>query len=233
MERLAIFHHAGGSSYSFLKLARALAGHYEVLLAEIPGRATRQQEPAPDSLLDFARTAAAELKTDLPLTLYGHSMGAGLAYECAAAMEEKGAVIKRVVVSCCRAPGAQHMPSTLRERAPETWTDADLLRAMAAFGRIPKALESAEAQAYFLPLFRLDLTLIRKYRSEARLLAAPILGIAGREDGEVRPTAMGEWAQYTRGQFQLRTEAGGHFCVLEDPALLVGLFERLAVSSPC
>lgn len=226
-----IFHHAGGSSYSFLKLARALSGHYEVLLAEIPGRATRQQEAPPVSLRDFARAAAAELGDDLPLTLYGHSMGAGLAYECALAREERGAPLKRVVVSCCRAPGAQHLPTVLRERAPETWSDADLLRAMAAFGPVPKALESDEAKAYFLPLFRLDLALIRQYRSEARALKAPILGIAGRDDAEVRPTAMGEWAQYTRGRFQLRTEAGGHFCVLEDSSLLVSLFERFAASS--
>lgn len=230
-ERLVVFHHAGGSSLSFLKLAQALRGHYDVWLAELPGRGLRQGEPSPVSLRDFARAAAREIPDDLPLTFYGHSMGAGLAYEAALALEEAGRSLKRVVVSCCRPPAAGHGPAILRDRPYDTWTDDDLLRAMASYGPIPAALREPAGREYYLPLFRLDLTLIREYQSAALPMRAPILAVAGRGDAEVRPAVMQGWRDYTDGTFQLLTEEGGHFCVLERPAFLSGLFERLAGAS--
>lgn len=227
-ERLVVFHHAGGSSLSFLKLAKALSGVYEVWLAELPGRGVRHQESPPVSLRDFARAAAREIPDDLPLTFYGHSMGAGLAYEAALALEEEGRVLKRLVVSCCRPPAAGHGPAILRDRPYEEWTDEDLLRAMASYGPIPAALREPAGRAYFLPFFRLDLALIREYQSLALPVKAPILAVAGRSDAEVRPAVMQGWREYTEGTFQLLTEEGGHFCVLERPAFLSGLFERLS-----
>jgi surfactin synthase thioesterase subunit len=230
-ERLVVFHHAGGSSLSFLKLAKQLSGAYDVWLAELPGRGIRHQESPPVSLRDYARAAAREIPGDLPVTLYGHSMGAGLAYEAALMLEEEEKPLKRVVVSCCRPPAAGHGPTLLRDRPYENWTDEDLLRAMAAYGPIPAALREPAGRAYFLPLFRLDLTLIREYQSLALPLRAPILAVAGRGDAEVRPAVMQGWREYTEGTFQLLTEEGGHFCVLERPAFLSGLFERLAAAS--
>jgi len=228
---LVVFHHAGGSSLSFLKLAKSLSATYEVWLAELPGRGVRHHEAAPSSLRDFARAASREIPGDLPLSFYGHSMGAGLAYEAALALEEEGRALKRLVVSCCRPPAAGHGPALLRERPYEEWTDEELLRAMASYGPIPAALREPAGREYFLPLFRLDLTLIREYQSAALTLKSPILAVAGRGDAEVRPAVMQGWREYTEGSFQLLTEEGGHFCVLEKPAFLAGLFERLAAAS--
>ncbi|RZA08746.1 MAG: thioesterase [Proteobacteria bacterium] len=233
-ERLVVFHHAGGSALSFAKLAKGLGGgHYEVWLAELPGRGFRHREPALTSLKEYALACAREIPFDVPVNLYGHSMGAGLAFETARSAEAAGNRVRRVIVSCCRPPAAGHGPSILKELDPGAWNDEELLRAMALYGPVPPALQDPAGRTYFLPLFRHDLTLIRQYHCEGPPLHAPILAIAGRSDPEVRPAVMQGWRDYTEGTFQLLTEEGGHFCVLEKPAALQGLFERLKASGPC
>jgi pyochelin biosynthesis protein PchC len=219
--RLAVFHHAGGSGLSFLKLAKQLSSRVEVVLAELPGRGRRHRETEVASLAAFASEAAAEL-ADMeprPLTLYGHSMGALVAYEIAKTL---GPRVERLVVSSCRCPASRHGPDGLRLNAP--LSDELLLTLMAEYGPLPKELSFPGAREYFLPLFRADLKLISQYAGVREPVSPPILAMGGGTDPVVSEADLREWAAYTQGGFELRMLEGGHFFVLEDSSILEKAF---------
>ncbi|MEK8172459.1 alpha/beta fold hydrolase [Streptomyces sp. M19] len=90
--RLVCLPHAGGSASFFFPVATALAPTVEVLAVQYPGRQTRRHEPGIDNIPDYADQIFAALRhlDDRPLALFGHSMGAVLAYEVALRMREAG-----------------------------------------------------------------------------------------------------------------------------------------------
>ncbi|MEU5123294.1 thioesterase II family protein [Streptomyces asoensis] len=90
--RLACLPYAGGSASFFFPVSRALHPSVEVLALQHPGRQTRLHEPRIDNVPEFADQIFAALRhlDDKPLALFGHSMGAVLAYEVALRMQDAG-----------------------------------------------------------------------------------------------------------------------------------------------
>lgn len=83
---LFCFHHAGGSASVY----RGWVGvnpSIDVVPVELPGKATRRREKWVsdfDKLADMCATEIVDLAAGAPIALYGHSMGAALAYQVAA-----------------------------------------------------------------------------------------------------------------------------------------------------
>src|SRR3712207_5548265 len=86
--RLVCLPHAGGSASFFFPVSKLLTPAVEVLAIQYPGRQTRRHEPGIDSIPVLADEIFAALRhlDDRPLALFGHSMGAVLAYEIALRM---------------------------------------------------------------------------------------------------------------------------------------------------
>ncbi|MDQ0954324.1 surfactin synthase thioesterase subunit [Streptomyces phaeochromogenes] len=83
--RLVCFPHAGGSATFYHPVSRALSPEIDVVAVQYPGRQERRTEPLVDSVEKLADLIVPELEPwlDRPLTFFGHSMGASLAYEVA------------------------------------------------------------------------------------------------------------------------------------------------------
>jgi pyochelin biosynthetic protein PchC len=225
--RLAVFHHAGGSSMSFVKLARALTGPLEVCLSEMPGRATRHGEPVVHSIAELSRAYAKALAKDSkPLQLYGHSLGGLVAFETALALEDLGVEVERLVVSCVRPPSALHGPENLRALPSNQWTDPLLLKELESYGGLPDALRSGPGREYFLPLFRHDFRLVQDYQPTRIQVNSPFFALAGSRDEAVPAAEVEGWRAHAANSFTFRTVPGGHFFVLEDPDFLPGIFGR-------
>src|SRR5437016_2794497 len=77
--------YAGGSSMSYLRFTSELPAHLQVWLAQLPGRAPRFTEPPVPSipLLVSALADAWPVPPTRPYALFGHSMGAIIAFELA------------------------------------------------------------------------------------------------------------------------------------------------------
>src|SRR5205085_1447895 len=77
--------YAGAGVAAFAPWADRLARSVELAVVRLPGRESRLREPFCVSLDEAADRAAAEITafTDLPCALFGHSMGALLAFELA------------------------------------------------------------------------------------------------------------------------------------------------------
>jgi medium-chain acyl-[acyl-carrier-protein] hydrolase len=90
---LVCFPHAGGSALAFGRWASALAPDVELWSVTLPGRAGRMHEPfARDwgALVEGLATAV-EDDIDGPFALFGHSLGATLAFEVSRELARRGA----------------------------------------------------------------------------------------------------------------------------------------------
>ncbi|CAB3754988.1 MULTISPECIES: thioesterase II family protein [Burkholderia] len=211
---------AGGSSAVFNPWrALAPAGVHVAPLA-VPGRGAQWREPllsqwAPlvDRLLDqvaphvFSRYA-----------LFGHSMGALLAFELAHRLRACGLPAPAlVVVSACRPPRSAHRLSGVDWlHCPEQ----RVLDELTSIDAPDDALAHDELRALMLPIVRNDFQLCANYRYVPRTpLATPIHALAGSRDAGCPFDAMRDgWRAETLGSFSGDELDGGHLYLRDDPA---------------
>ncbi|MFD5419248.1 thioesterase II family protein [Streptomyces sp. NPDC127069] len=210
---LVVLPHAGGSASYYFPLSRDLAAHAEVLTVQYPGRQERLSEPSPDTisgLVDGVEGALAPWR-ERPLVLFGHSMGAVLAYELTRRLEASGAAPRGLILSGRRSP--------LVPRHDDLHTlddDALLAHVRALSGTDTTLLADPELQAMILPALRSDYHAVGTYRHEpGPLLRTPVSVLCGESDPRAAvPEAMA-WRELTEGAFTFRGFPGGHFYLAE------------------
>src|ERR1700691_3000691 len=99
--------HAGGGASAFRTWQQALAPSVTVKVLQLRGRESRLREPPllqlEEVLVDLYRAVAPE--TARPFALFGHSMGALLAFELSHMLRrDAGRKPIHVFISACRAP---------------------------------------------------------------------------------------------------------------------------------
>ncbi|MFD8440682.1 thioesterase II family protein [Streptomyces microflavus] len=213
---LVCFPHAGGSATSFHPLSRTLAGQLDVVAVQYPGRQDRHREPAFEDLHELADAAfeavVEAVGTDRPLALFGHSMGASVAFEVAFRLEQRAGVkLVSLFVSGRRAP-SRHRNEDLHRRG-----DDALLREIRALdGTAQAALDDEDIVRMFLPSLRADYKAIERYRSApGATIGCPVVALTGDTDPKTTVEEAGAWQEHTSGPFELRVFDGGHFFVSE------------------
>jgi medium-chain acyl-[acyl-carrier-protein] hydrolase len=204
----------------------------EVCAVQPPGREGRLRE-APfrriEPLLEALLPALAP-KLDRPFAVYGHSMGAVVAFELVRALRRASAGAPRHLFV------SGHVAPQLPEPGPplHPLSDAAFVAEIRnRYDGIPEAiLRDPEYLQLFLPTMRADLELIETYdyRPEAPL-ACPLVAYGGREDPRTSEADLDAWRTQTAGPFALRMFPGGHFFVQSArPALVEDVTRRLATT---
>ncbi|MCX4693286.1 thioesterase II family protein [Streptomyces sp. NBC_01408] len=225
--RLVVLPHAGGSASFYHAWGRAFDGETEVLVAAYPGRQERFAEPCIDRMDVLADEVTAALLplAGIPLTLFGHSMGASLAYEVALRLEARHAVRPAAVhVSSRRAP------HRLTQRNLYLAGDAALLDEVRMLGGTATALlDDPDVQELVLPALRADFTIVGTYGPRSAVpLGCPVHAWIGDADPNTPVREMEAWGDVAPRGFQLRVLPGGHFYLVEQhDALVRGIAEQL------
>ncbi|MFF8290537.1 thioesterase II family protein [Streptomyces sp. NPDC016309] len=213
--RLVCFPHAGGSSYFFREWRKGLP-EFEVHAVCYPGRADRFGEPTATDLVSMAGEIAEAVAPlmDRPTVLFGHSMGAVVAYETARALEAGGARPSHLFVSGAR---ASHL---LRADARAAGMDDEsaIATLQELGGTDSELLEHPMFRELILPYIRADFQLLGAYEHRAgALLHCPVTAVAGLSDSRVTVDQVAQWADVTRGEFRQRMVPGGHFYLADSP----------------
>jgi surfactin synthase thioesterase subunit len=229
--RLVCLPHAGGSATFFLHLAKALAPETEVLAVQYPGRQDRLAEPAIETIPGLADEIFGVLQSfgDRPLALFGHSMGALVAYELALRLQDAGRPPVRLFASGRRAP------SRYRDDHVYLKNDAQIVASIRALnGTSTALLNNPGVLATILPAVRADYRATAAYRHEpGRAVNCPVTVLTGDADPQVSPDEARAWREHTKGPLDLAVFPGGHFFLVEcTTAVITLLTMRLPGSSP-
>ncbi|MFJ8214485.1 thioesterase II family protein [Streptomyces sp. NPDC096033] len=212
--RLICFPHAGGSASFFRDWGRRIPG-VEVHAVRYPGRAERLHEPVPTDLREIARAvadAAASL-ADRPLALFGHSMGAPLALETAAALEARGIFPVHLFASGSR--DAAYPSAEDRADPDEDDDPAVIERLLTLGGTDPELAADPEFQELVLPYVRADAAMFHAYTpGSAPSVRCPVTTLTGDADADAdcRP-----WSRLTTGGVREQAVPGDHFYLVAAP----------------
>ncbi|GAA1854564.1 alpha/beta fold hydrolase [Pseudonocardia ailaonensis] len=193
--------HAGAGASSFARWLRLFPEPIGLLRVQLPGREDAAGEEPLRSVADAVVLLLPELRELPRVALYGHSMGALVAFELATALEAAGRPPVHLFVSGRRAP---HLAS---RRAPiHHLPDDEFAAALGGALTGPPAF-----RRYALRLTRADLTLSEDYAGglEPRL-DCPVTGFHGLGDPIVDLDQAGAWSDVTTGRFALHTFTGDH-----------------------
>tara|TARA_R110000737_G_scaffold279600_1_gene286309 strand:+ start:2229 stop:2912 length:684 start_codon:yes stop_codon:yes gene_type:complete len=205
MVRLLCFHHAGGNAIAYRPWRTMLPDWIDVCPVQLPGRSGRMAEPAYLSMGPLVEefTAAILPYCDLPLLLFGHSMGAAIAFAVAQRLE--GKVAHLFVAGRC-APHLQALAALHR------LSDAELQAYMRRLGGTPDIVFSEpELMAHVIEVLRADLALNDSYHAKGQLAATPITAFCGTDDTEVSEERLAAWSDLTGGPFKKVMLPGNHF----------------------
>ncbi|WP_049580579.1 thioesterase II family protein [Streptomyces sp. SBT349] len=224
--RLVCLPHAGGSASYFYSVSRSLSPAVDVLAVQYPGRQDRMREPCIDSIEELADQVAEALLpwADRPVTLFGHSMGASLAYEVAQRLEKAGVTPTGLFVSGRRAP------SRPRDESVHTRDDDGLIAEVKALsGTDASLLGDDEVLRMILPALRNDYKAAETYRPDALVkVSCPVFALIGDADPKSTVDEATSWGDHTSGAFDLRVFPGGHFYLNSQvPAILSSIRDHV------
>ena len=219
--RLFCFHHAGGNAMAYRRWVTDLPDWIDVCPVQLPGRGQRIDEPPFTRMQDLVDGFVAQAQTlfDIPLAMFGHSMGAAVAFAVA---DRLGPAVAHVLAA------GRRSPSLPPEDALHQLDDSGLERYLDRLGATPTIVfEDPELRAHVLTVLRADLTLNDSYRAIRPLTAVPLTVLGGAEDREVPPDTLDAWRTLTRGEFRQAMFPAEHFFT----ATCRDAVQRLVVSS--
>jgi surfactin synthase thioesterase subunit len=230
--RLFCLPHAGGGASAYVPWARALQWlSIEVCGVQLAGREQRIRETPATTLSSMADaiTAIVQPRLDRPYALFGHSMGAILAFEVTRRLRDAGAPLPaHLFVS-----GA---PAPMRLRAGEESLaaigddDRFLDGVDARYGRIPPTVRRhAELRQLTARVLRADIAAVESYVYAAGApVPVDLSAYGGAADRLVAEPDLIAWGELTAGRFSHRLFDGDHFYLADArEALLSAMLGRL------
>jgi medium-chain acyl-[acyl-carrier-protein] hydrolase len=204
--RLFCFPYAGGGDFTFRSWQQNLSETIEVCAVQLPGRGSRIDEPPCIQIDQLISTAGEALAPyfDKPFALFGHSMGALIAFELTRHLRtEYGVQPVHLFVS------GRPAPQTVSEPLDLDQLDAELLEMLRRLDGTP---ENPELIELVLPMLRADMALCNSYiYTPQPPFNFPITAFGGLDDYGVPRHSLEGWREHTTGPFVLRLFPGDHF----------------------
>ncbi|MFF4159226.1 thioesterase II family protein [Streptomyces sp. NPDC001678] len=231
--RLFCLPYAGGSAAVYHKWRGAAPGRFQVCALELPGRGRRLTETPISRLRPMVKALADAIEgaLDRPFALFGHSMGALLAFELTRTLRERGLPLPaHLFVSGAAAPGTPR-----RRPVVHSATDAELRQELRFLNGTPRELlENEELMALMLPTLRADFSVLETYEYRAQPpLPVPLTVFGGTADPSVPPTALHGWREHTTGSPRLQLFPGDHFFLHSAaPDVLAAIRDTLPRHAP-
>ncbi len=219
--RLFCFPYAGAGRAVYRDWPKHLPADIDVRTPCLPGRDARIDEPPATDMASLAAALSGEIlpATDLPYALFGHSMGAFIAFDVAHELVALGRPPSHLFVSAQRGPALPY-----HERAIFDLPDDALLAGVVArYQNIPRlVLEQKDLRAVLLRTLRGDFALTEAYRYRAKgPLPCPITVFGGLDDTPLDVGRLDAWGDETTNRFSRRMLPGGHFFLNDRRAELL------------
>jgi medium-chain acyl-[acyl-carrier-protein] hydrolase len=208
--RLFCFPYAGAGASIYRPWRNALADGIQVCGVQLPGRGARFGETRFHRLQPLIRALTESMwpLLESPFALFGHSMGALIAFELARELRRLGRFPLHLIVSGLRAPQLTDPGQPLHRLSND-----EFVTALATLDGIPdQLLAEPEFLKVMLPTLRADFELCETYRYVPDApLPCPISAYAGRSDARSLPQDLIFWSAHSASRFSCRIFPGEHF----------------------
>jgi surfactin synthase thioesterase subunit len=216
-----------GAGASFYRPWSTIAGDaLRIMPMQLPGRERRiDLEPhrdVPAAVDGLLEELLGELGEAMRVALFGHSLGAVLAYELAHRLVElPGVEVVRLFAS------GSPDPHTRRPKQATGLPDDKFVARVREFaGFSDEALDDPELRSLILPTLRADVEMHENYVPSTDLpLPAPITALRGNGDELVSSDQAAGWAKATSRDFELIEPPGGHMYLTEAAEALLRLID--------
>lgn len=223
--RLVCLPHAGGGASVFRSWPQRLAPDVDLLAVRYPGRQDRLLEPCLTSMPELVQPLVRALEPFLeePLVLFGHSMGATVAYETAISLRHRhGVDVQALLVS------GQTPPHRPRREQLHLLGDEALIAEIRRFGQLDvEVLENPDLRELVMPSIRADFRLTETHCRETPIvLDSPVVAYVGTSDVTTPLSEVQQWAETTACDFTLVPFPGEHFYLVDGEAQLLADIDR-------
>ena len=210
--RLFCLPHAGGGATVYHPWTAELPPFVQVCPVLLPGRETRLTEALFTQIEPLVDALNRELRPwlDIPFAIFGHSMGALLAFEWTRRLQREGHPMPGwIFLSGRRAPDTPDDTSHLHSLPDRDFVEQLTRR----YNGIPQEfLENNALMDVFLPVLRADIAVVESYSfHEDEPLDCPFTVFAGAKDKSVSWDQLFAWKRHTRRRFHMQILPGGHF----------------------
>ena len=209
-----VFPHAGGVALAYRSLGTALARvGADAYVMQYPRRGDRLSHSAAQTVGALAEDlfAAGDWAGLAPLNLFGHCMGAVVAFEFARVAERRGVAVNALFVSASEAPSAVASAPDLPMARDEI-----LAEMVDLGGTDARLLDDDDFVELLLTAVRADYAAFNRYACDAHVrIAADIHTLGGDADRRVSEAMLRRWETHTGGVFTNSMFDGGHFYVNE------------------
>lgn len=205
------FPFAGGGAGAYSSWIKHFQESIVVCPIQLPGREEKITEAPYINMKELIEDLVQEINkyNEYKIILFGHSMGAKIAYEVAKRLELRNTPVEQLIISGSR------VPHILEPNPIYHLPDEEFKNELGRFDGTPKEiLGNKELLNFFLPILRADFTMDETYCiSEVVKLSCPILALGGTFDKEANEEAIVKWNEYTKSNFEVSIFEGGHFFI--------------------
>jgi surfactin synthase thioesterase subunit len=219
--RLVCLPHAGGSASFFLPVASALSEAVDVVAVQYPGRQDRRAErPLTDVHALADRIHGILLRQPpLPVTFFGHSLGASIAFETVRRLDADGRTPAHLFASGRRAPSF-HIDEGVHLRDD----DGIMAEVRRLNGTDASLMANDELMRATLPALRADFQAAETYRCAPGVtIGCSVTVLTGAADPKTTIAEANAWAGHTTGTCTTHVFSGGHFFLTEHVTEITGL----------
>lgn len=204
-----------------------------MVAVQLPGRGDRMAEPCLASIDEIVDSLLSEVAAlgDIPLAVFGHSMGATVAFELSRALSaEYPHLPSQLIVSARRPPDILDLRPAIG-LLPDTEFLTELER---RYGPIPAEIRrEPEVLALFLPILKADIRALERHQDTALpgRVACPIQAWGGMSDASTAAEHLKAWAHRTSTRHSCRIFEGGHFYLDANLSIVLRELERLLLGN--
>ncbi len=223
-KRLICFAYAGGNAAMYLPWQARLGADIEICAVQLSPRhgSGEIHGSFPALIRDIAQ--AIQPLLDRPYALFGHSLGALVAFELSRFIKLMHLPTPtRLIVSGCDAP----MHKSDAKRVHDLPHDEFIAELRQKKGTPEAVLDAPELLALLLPAVRADFALVEAYQYRANIrLDMPLDVFAGQKD-EISDESLAPWLAETNAASAVHWFEGGHFFINSETKTVINRLHDL------
>lgn len=216
MVTLLCLPHAGAGVHTFRGWSEELGSDIVIKPVVLPGRDGDPRAPR-HNMTTLVDDLASNLQDQIeaPYALFGHSLGAVIAFELARRMSADPRTAAPVLLIVSGSGSPQRVASASRRH--HELPDDEFAREVEELGGTPPgALDDPDVREILLPQLRADFAVAETYDPATTnagdlTVPCPISALVGNTDRTVDHDTINEWSAHTTSSYRQRTFPGDHF----------------------